>query len=240
LLVLMYHRASAGAYGNPVEMLDAHFEVLARRYRCVLPGEPLEHGKLNVCLSFDDGYFDFLVEVMPLLDKHGLRAVLAVPITVLRESVDEPVAARLQVCAERRDGIEARGGHCTWQELAQIAATGSVAIAAHGFSHQRLDRPALDLQAEIELPRTLLAERTGQKVESFVLPYGRFSAEALAYAKQRYRYVFRIGSADNAGWDAKVLYRVDADQMPTPDFLFSKHRMAGYRFRRSWNAVRGR
>ena len=78
-------------------------------------------------------------------------------------------------------------------------------------------------------PQTLLAARTGQKVESFVLPYDRFSAEALAYAKQHYRYVFRSGNADNAGWEASVLYRVDADQMPSPDSPCAKHRRAAYR-----------
>jgi peptidoglycan/xylan/chitin deacetylase (PgdA/CDA1 family) len=121
-----------------------------------------------------------------------------------------------------------------------MAATGSVAIAAHGLSHQRLDRPGVDLHAEIERPRALLEAHTGQEVESFVLPYGRFSAEALACAKRHYRYVFRIGGADNANWDATVLYRVDADQMPSPDSLFARHRMAAYRLRRSWNAIRGR
>jgi len=51
------------------------------------------------------------------------------------------------------------------------------------------------------------------------------------------RYVFRIGSADNRNWAGKVIYRVDADEMDSPDVLFSKRRMAAYRLRRHWNAL---
>jgi len=49
-----------------------------------------------------------------------------------------------------------------------------------------------------------------------------------------------IGSADNAGWTGRLIYRVDADEMSSPDALFAKRRLAGYRWRRRWNAMRSR
>ena len=55
-------------------MLDAHFAHISRQYRNVLPGEKLSVGALDVCLSFDDAYFDFYAIVFPLLKKHGLSA----------------------------------------------------------------------------------------------------------------------------------------------------------------------
>ena len=86
----------------------------------------------------------------------------------------------------------------------------------------------------------MLAARTGRTINSFVLPYGGFTAETIMYAKQHYRFVFRIGSADNPGWAGKIIYRIDADEMSSPDALFSKRRLASYRRRRHWNAVRWR
>ena len=139
-----------------------------------------------------------------------------------------------------QDDADGRGGYCTWAELAEMAAGEAIAIAAHGFSHSRLDAPGADLHTEIAVPQTILAARTGRPIESFVLPYGRFSAAALAFAKQQYRYVFRIGSADNEGWDGRVLYRVDADEMAAPEALLAPRRLAAYRLRRHWNGLRCR
>jgi hypothetical protein len=62
----------------------------------------------------------------------------------------------------------------------------------------------------------------------------------LQRVRQCYRYAFRIGGADNAGWDRPLLYRVDADAMESADALFSRARRTSYRFRNIWNRVRGR
>ncbi|HWA08086.1 MAG TPA: polysaccharide deacetylase family protein [Opitutaceae bacterium] len=240
LLALMYHRARDGDFGNAPAMLDAHFAHIAAHYECVLPGEPLAPGRLNVCLTFDDAYFDFYAVVFPLLQKHGLRALLAVPPVVVREQVDAPTVKRLRA----NPSVEARhphdGGFCTWPELREMADSGQVMIAAHGFTHCRLDDPRVDLQTEIEVPRQLLSARLGQPVDSFVFPYGRFGRAARERVRRCYRHAFRIGGADNAGWDSHLLYRVDADRMAAPDALFTSRRRAGYRARFFWNRLRGR
>ena len=240
LLVPMYHKASAGRHGNSAEMLDAHFAFIARHCHCVLPGEPLDPGRTNVLLSFDDAYFDFYATVFPLLIKHGLRALLAVPVLAIFDTTSASAASRLDACSDRGQEGERRGAHCTWPEVAEMAASQAISIASHGFSHVRLDRPQVDLHTEVVVSKTMLAARTGRTITSFVLPYGRFSAETLAYARQHYRFVFRIGSADNPDWMRKVLYRIDADEMSSPDDLFSRRRRATYRWRRHWNAVRSR
>ena len=240
LLVLIYHRACIDRHGNTARMLDAHFEHLARNYRCVLPGETLEPGRLNVCLSFDDGYFDFYAVIYPLLEKHDLRALLAITPVVVRERIDKPVEARLEAPAEMNHAHASYGGFCTWPELHELAQSGRVMIAAHGYTHCRLDRPGVDLHAEIVVPQTLLAARLGQSVDSFVFPYGRFSKAALQRAREHYRYVFRIGGAANGSWSSRLLYRIDADGMEDPGSLFTPARLAGYQVRSFWNRLRGR
>jgi peptidoglycan/xylan/chitin deacetylase (PgdA/CDA1 family) len=240
LLVLMYHRASAGRHGNPAEMLDAHFAVIARECHCVLPGEPLVSTRLNICLTFDDAYFDFYAVVFPLLSKHRLRALLAVPISLIGEKTDASRDIRLQGCARRQEDPGPLASYCTWPELAEMADSGRVSMASHGFTHTRLDRPGIDLHTEIVVPKTLLAGRTERTVDSLVLPYGRFDATTLACARQHYRFVFRIGSADNGDWSGNLIYRVDADEMASAASLFSRRRLASYRMRRHWNALRSR
>jgi peptidoglycan/xylan/chitin deacetylase (PgdA/CDA1 family) len=240
VLALMYHQARPGPGGNDPAALDAHFGRIADAHRCVLPGEPLDPGRLNVCLTFDDAYFDFYAVVFPLLEKHGLRALLAVPPAVVPEKASAPRAARLSAVGALGDGAYDPDGLCTWGELGEMARSGRVAFGAHGYTHCRVDLPGVDLEREVVLPRELLASRLGRPVESFVFPYGRFSRAALRKVRQHYRYAFRIGEADNAGWGGAMLYRVRADGLASPDAPFALHRRAGYRARRYWCQLRGR
>jgi peptidoglycan/xylan/chitin deacetylase (PgdA/CDA1 family) len=240
LLVLMYHRARPGPHGNPAAMLDAHFAQIARDHSCVLPGEPLNPAGLNVCLTFDDAYFDFYAIVFPLLKKHGLRALLAVPPTIVTERCELPLETRLREFPEVAPAHSQRGGFCTWGELREMTQTRQVAVAAHGFTHRRLDEDGIDLHAEIVAPKVVLEVRLEQTVDSFVFPYGRFNPEALQLVHENYRHAFRIGGADNPGWDRPILYRVAADAMESPDALFAPARLTTYRVRRFWNQVRGR
>ncbi len=240
LIVLMYHRAQACQYGNDPAMLDAHFAYIARHCHCVLPGAPLRDGAVNVCLTFDDAYFDFYAVVFPLLQRHDLCAVLAVPPSVVQEKAEFPADVRLGCEPNVNYNHPNYGGFCTWPELRELAQSGRVAIAAHGLTHSPLDRSDADLQAEIVAAQAVLTKRLGQPVESFVFPYGRFSAEALACARQHYRHTFRIGGADNPGWDHSLLYRVDADRLPAPDAPFTRARRAKYQARYLWNRLRRR
>jgi peptidoglycan/xylan/chitin deacetylase (PgdA/CDA1 family) len=226
LLVLMYHRARQGPFGNAPEMLEAHFAHMAAHYHCVLPGERLAPDRLNVCLSFDDAYEDFYQEVFPRLSRHRLRAVLAVAPGL--------IAPRLIPAADAPEGQ-----FCTWDQLREMSGSGIVEIAAHGYLHGRMDDGQSDLEREIELPQTVLSEALGRKVSTLVFPYGRFSREALERARWHYSHLFRIGGADNRDW-SELTYRIPADQMETPTSLFSGPRRLVYRLRHRWNRLRGR
>jgi peptidoglycan/xylan/chitin deacetylase (PgdA/CDA1 family) len=240
LLVLMFHRGQAGPDGNAEPVLDAHFRQIAGRCRNVLPGEPLDPGATNVCLSFDDGYYDFYTTVFPLLQKHRLRALLAVVPSVVRDRVDGAAPARLAQTSRDAFIYPSRGGFCTWSELETMARSGHVCIAAHGYSHCRLDRAHDSLAMEIQAPKAVLESRLGIRVDSFVFPYGRFDARSLELARGQYPYVFRIGGASNRHWQQPLLYRVGADAMPHPETPFALHRRVAYRARFLWNRLRAR
>lgn len=240
LLVLMYHRARAGRHGNPPDILEAHLAHLASTYANVMPGDPLRPGGLNVCVSFDDGYFDFYATVFPLLEKYGLRALLAIPPNVILERVEARTEERLQIASDEAFAHPNKGGFCTWDELAEMVRSGHVTLAAHGFTHTRLDRPESNLAQEIEFPQEFIGTRIGRPIDSFVFPFGRFAPDSRRRAKSKYRHVFRIGGAINRAWTGDMLYRVDADCMETPRSLFASGRLLRYRARYLWNQIRAR
>jgi peptidoglycan/xylan/chitin deacetylase (PgdA/CDA1 family) len=240
LLILMYHRARSGRHGNSAEMLDAHFGHIANRYANTLPGEALKGEALNVVLTFDDAYFDFYALAYPLLQKHRLRALLAVVPAVLREHVEASHASRMKLDSTEAFAHPEKGGFCTWPELREMIASGHVQVAAHGQTHVRLDQPGVDLAGEVDGPKSMLEEHLGTSVNSFVFPYGRYDLHAWRRVRHRYDYAFRIGGAMNRSWDARLLYRVDADEMAGAASLFSADRLMRYRARYWWNRVRGR
>jgi peptidoglycan/xylan/chitin deacetylase (PgdA/CDA1 family) len=238
LLAPAYHRAREGALGNSPAMFEAHFRHIAENYRCVLPGDHLDPDRLNVCLTFEDGYFDFHQEILPLLERFDLRAVLAVAPGLIPAKVELSAAGQ----RVRADGAakphEIPETLCTWDELRTIARSGRVAFAAHGLNRIPLDRSKIDVDREIVYPGEFLSSLLGVKVDSFVFPFGRHTSSMLAAARQSYRHVFLNGSAMNAGWSASALFRVDADQMKTPDGIFAPDRLRAYRWRAWWNRLR--
>lgn len=238
LLVLAYHRGRGGRDGNTPEMLDAHFEHIAHSYANVLPGEPLPKDRRAVCLCFDGAFFDFYTTISPLLERHGLRAMLAIAPSVIREEVEGYTADRLRLDSTAAYAAPQAGGFCTWFELEELARTGRIALAAHGYTHCALHHARADLETEIHVPRTLIASRLRLPVPSFVFPFGKASHASVVEAKTAYRYVFANGNAGNPGWGDWLLHRIDADNLRTPTELFEPTRLLGYRVRRLWSKLR--
>lgn len=240
LLTLMYHRGVAGPDGNSREMLDAHFAHISRHYECVLPGEPLRRDRLSVCLTFDDGYFDFYHVVFPLLQKHSLRVLLAISPGLVPERSTRSAAERLRLPAGEDYPHRSPDGFATWSELRELARSGRVKFAAHGLTHAALDDPAADLRREVLQSGLILEEKLETPVDSFVYPYGRFSRTAHALVRENYRYAFRIGHAGNFDWNAPLLYRISADNLPTPAAPFARSSRRRYFCRALWNRLRAR
>lgn len=239
LLVFMYHRAKEGKYGNSSAMLDEHFAHMAANCNCVLPGEQLDKNRINVCISFDDGYYDFYRIVYPLLQKHSLKAILAVSPAMIVENPTATEDERLGMSHKKCYKQPQKGGFCSWSELKEMVDSGIVQIASHGMTHTRLDDKNVNLSKEIGSSKLLLQEKLGIAVESFVYPFGRFDKKAHEAVKNSYSFAFRIGQASNHGWDQQMLYRIDADNMESATALFSPLRRIGYFVKAVANKIRG-
>ncbi|MCC5791752.1 MAG: polysaccharide deacetylase family protein [Legionellaceae bacterium] len=245
LLIAMYHRIRASHLPQSVEHFHHHLSSLAQRYPIVIPGETLHHKTLNICLSFDDAYFDFFHEVFPLLQTLKIKAVLAIPVDLLAETVTLSAQERLQLSWSQPfdPTIKNNPALCSWSEISQMVGSGWVIPAAHGAHHQALHHAHIDLEHEIIHSQTLLEEKTGKKISSFIYPFGRYNADAERLVHQHYRYAMRIGSALNQGWEQNTscLYRIDADNYwPQQKNIASLPSQGYHQLRFYWNKWRGK
>lgn len=205
IAILLYHHAFSDKYGNAPEMLEEHFSYIAKHYQTVHPGQVSEN-PLSVCLTFDDAYFDFYAYAFPLLQKYGLKSILAVPTALIEDATHLSPKERLR-----------KNAHCTWEEIDEMATSPLIQLASHSHTHVNLKSDA-DLAQEIVFSKERLQSHA--PVNTFVFPYGSFSSEALELATKHYKYVMRIGGAFNQSWDQRLLYRVPCDRLTAPSQPF--------------------
>ena len=169
-VVLMYHSVSpydADPYLVTVrpERLDRQMRWLARRgltgvsVRQLLMMRRSGSGGGLIGLTFDDGYADFAVHALPILQRYGFTATVF------------PVAQRLgQDNAWDPDGP--RKPLLTPEQLEQVADAG-MEIGSHGLRHVSLPAATdADLAAEVGQSRQVLREITGRDVAGFCYPWG--------------------------------------------------------------------
>lgn len=160
--ILLYHSISAGPgrYTVPpsefTRQLDAVSEagltaVTVTETAAELK-EPSTEQQRQVCITFDDGYADFLTVALPLLEERGLRATLYVTTTMLDH---RPDVARL-----------------SWDALREVAEHG-VEIGSHGRHHMQLDTlPLDDVMDETSGSKAELEDHLSHPINTFAYPFG--------------------------------------------------------------------
>lgn len=197
LLVFLYHRIGKGKKTS-VEVLEERFRFLKKT---VLPKNSVFLFKKAFSLTFDDGYFDFYHYVYPLLKKYNLQAILAISSKYIQDSSKKPLQKRIE------------DDFCTWEEIKEMADSGYVKIANHGFSHKNLLEKGADLEKEVLFSKELIEKKIQKKVNIFVYPFGKFNKKVHNFVKPHYKYILRIGSAFNFSFTNfnKLTYRIPAD-----------------------------
>ena len=203
--VLMYHSIdthASPAFGRYVlaprdfrahldHLVDHGFTTLtaaalarARRRGDALPHRP-------VVLTFDDGYRDFLVAVLPELVRRGLTATLFVPTAFVGAT-----ARWLRGCGEQDRPL------LGWSELRAVAEAG-VEVAAHSHTHPQLDRlPATRVRAEAATSRVALEDALGTSVQGFAYPYGYWDRSARqAVRAAGFGYACQVGERTSSATD---------------------------------------
>lgn len=244
LLVLMYHKIFEPTAPDLIKKFEAHLKYLSQHFSLVLPNDPLDSKRLNICLTFDDAYYDFYSHVFPLLQQYQAKALLAVPTSYILDNTSLSSEMRLSVPYPRgmhQKLFETHAPFCTWQELKAMAKTPYVELASHSHTHIHLARELYtekDFERELQLSKQLIETHTEVPVQSFVYPFGNFSRNLDKKVHSLYPYTFRIGSALNASWQKGLFYRVDATPFWLDNLSLCNKKLNQYKRQYYWNRIR--
>ncbi len=182
---------------------DVDFCSLKKNHPIVLPGDPLPKGKLSLCLTFDNAWYDFYHFIFPVLKKLEIRAVLGVPTRYILDSTDLPPEERLNIPSTlaMQDGFfDQKAPFCTWKELKEMVQSGFVEVASQSHMHCNLTFNFVDLDREVVKSKNILETNLRQPINTFIYPFGKENVGLHEYVAQYYPYAFRMGTALNTGW----------------------------------------
>lgn len=181
--ILAYHSVANGVGDQwtvtPMQFAE-HLQLLHKQsFQICELSELVERLECNddltnqVCLTFDDGFVDFKMNVLPLLQAWDAPAALFMPLGKVGGRSDW-------------SKINLQRPLMTWDDLLSLKSLG-VTIGSHSMRHYRLPELSLsDLDAEINQSRYLLQEKLGIGTLHFAYPYG-------LYTKRERDYVQRSG-----------------------------------------------
>ena len=220
ILTFLYHRINDIKYSNSDLMIEEHLKYISEKYNIVVPGDKINPFKINVCLTFDDGFYDFYHFVFPILKKLKIKALLALPIKYILEDTNVSPKERLSLSykeATKDNNFINKAPFCTWKEINEMQASKLVKIASHSYSHQELTKDGIDLDFEIIESKKILENKLNIHVDTFVYPLGKFNEKVHKKVKENYKYAMRIGSALNISWQNfnSITYRIISDDLKT-------------------------
>jgi peptidoglycan/xylan/chitin deacetylase (PgdA/CDA1 family) len=201
---LMYH--SVTSYTEDPYAVTVSPARFARQMRwlsrCGLRGVSMRHllaataagrGSRLVGLTFDDGYADFVSEVLPVLRQHGFGATVFVLAGKFggRNDWDAPGPVKPLMTA---------------RDVRAVAAAG-IEIGSHGLNHRHLAGVTDGmLWLELARSRAILSAVLDRPVEGFCYPYGELSDATMAAAAS-HGYEYAVATWPNARRDRYALPR---------------------------------
>jgi peptidoglycan/xylan/chitin deacetylase (PgdA/CDA1 family) len=185
----MYHSVSPSTAPDP-HLLRVHPRRFGRQLRTLarlgIRGVPLREAltrgdRRTVALTFDDGYGDFISEVMPALARYGMTASVYV------------VAGRIAGTNDW-DANSPQVPLMTADEVRAAAAAGHE-VGSHSLTHPHLSGSDPEtLRREVADSRRVLEELLDAPVEGFAFPYGEHDVAAVdAVRDAGYRYACVTG-----------------------------------------------
>ncbi|MGW0809486.1 polysaccharide deacetylase family protein [Nonomuraea sp. NPDC002799] len=197
-LVLMYHsveKCDSDPFRITVspDRFARQLDWLARRgltgvsMRELLRAQSAGSTRGLVGLTFDDGYDDFLGEVVPVLLRHRFTATVFVVSDLLG-------AYNVWDAAGPRKGLMDADG-VRW------AARQGMEVGSHSAGHRSLVGLAeAELRHEVAVGKAALEEVLGAQVNGFCYPYGHATAREVAAVRQAgYDYACAIGKSGLSG-----------------------------------------
>lgn len=202
--ILLYHRVGdgPGEIEIPVEVFERHLATLVEHESVRSLDDVLDAGGGGVVVTIDDGYRDFYANVLPLLTRYRVPAVLYLATSLVANGNRDPNAL-------------------TWSQLEEAAATRLVTFGAHTHSHADLSRASEDAaEEEMRRSKELVEDRLGVPCRHFAYPWAVGSPAADRVARR----LFESAALD--AWRTNRRGRIDRYRLGRTPIL----RSDGYRF----------
>ena len=186
---LFYHNVLPNTAAFPNALTPAEFEnqlvLIMQKYNPVHLDESgaivgFAPDKINVLITFDDGFINNYEYVFPILVKHGLKATFLLIVDCVETEATRVIAERYSRATEEA-GTEYRT--VSLSQIQEMMAAG-MTFGSHTFSHT--DLAQTEWAEGISIARgsaERLGTLLGRDVKLFAFPYGRYKPgqpEALA------------------------------------------------------------
>ena len=199
LPVLMYHSVlkdpqRSGAYVITPAQFERDMQYLVDHgYTAVLPSNLMKYvageeelPEKPVMITFDDGYYNNLVYVLPILKRLHMKAVVSI------------VGSYTEEATKRMDQNPAYA-HLTWGDISALSSSGIIEIGSHSFAmhstkngrqgmKRKKGESPTDYEAivchDVELQKSALLERCGISTTVFTYPYGQWDKDSEALLRK--------------------------------------------------------
>ena len=241
LIILLYHQISPLALYDQ-QPFKEHLAYLVHNFNIVKVGDPLRTDALNICLTFDDAYFDFYCYVYPLLRQYKVPAVLGIPAQFIVEQAEQPVAKRLAITYPKGLAADTQlcNPLCSWQEIAEMTISTFVVPASHSLTHVNLMNLTMDkLLHEVRQSKKIIEEMLTTSIDTFIYPFGKMAIKTHRVVQEHYKYAMRIGNAINYAWEP-LLYRIDVNNFWLQDTKLTAQKLLRHKWNFIYNKLRGK
>ncbi len=175
LRILNYHSIGGSAYKDKrgyfsisTNLFKNHIDYIHSVYSVIsLKEVKISKRKLDLAITFDDGYLDNLKIAAPILLDKELPFTVFVSTSFVRDRVKNFLSPA---------------------DLKELSKLPGVTIGSHGLNHLNLTNVPREIQIkELRDSKLYLEDIIGQKVNSFAYPYGKFS-NSIAQLLEDYSY----------------------------------------------------
>ena len=215
---------------NEITVFENKLKFLKKNFNVISPkqfyNQELSKKKLNILLTFDDGYRSWLKNVIPYLKKYNLLAIFFIPSGFI-----EAGESSRDFYASRRFNIFVREP-LTWKQVRDLDKE-NFEIGGHTVSHPNLVKlKKEDILKELIQDKEKIEKNLSHKIVSFAYPFGdekSFNSIVRKETKKSgYQYVFTILPGFNHRRTDRFLMFRDSLNPKMPIVLFKVWLRGGY------------
>jgi peptidoglycan/xylan/chitin deacetylase (PgdA/CDA1 family) len=191
------------------EWFDGVLSCITKEYQVITP-EDMKHGrfhpsKINVLITFDDGYTSWVSVCLPILKKYGVKALFFANsglIDVADDEVKRSAYVRERLLLRNRTTI-------SWDGIRSLVEEGHT-IGGHTVSHARLSTCSHpELVEEIKKDKERIEVATNTTLTHFAYPFGNardYTEEAMkVVAESGYTHAY---TTEGVFVDVEAPYRI--------------------------------